>query len=301
MAQSNDLRDRFAASGSDLSVRLAHWRETLDLMRGDPLHVVFGMGLGSFPREFYLAQAVPLRLAAYRLDSEPGGKAFLSLAGGRAMYLDQRIAATAGRELLLRGQIRASRDRAALEVALCEKSFLASVRCDWASVPAATDWQRFEVRLKLPQAAYPPTGPGAPVSLSLHNVAFGTRIDVAQFSLLEGAAEQLANGAFEQGMDRWLMYSDVHLAWRALNTPVQIVFEQGLLGVLAWLALGLGLAARAVGSTDRSASAAAAAAAAVGFVVVAFFDTLLDSPRVALLVALAGMAPLAFLQRGRGL
>jgi VanZ family protein len=289
MAQSGDLRDRLSASGSDLAVRLAHWRETLDLMRGDRLHVVFGMGLGSFPREFYLAQAAPLKLAAYRLDREPGGKAFLSLVGGRAMYVDQRVAAAAGRELLLRGQVRASRERAALEVVLCEKSFLASVRCDWASVPAATDWQRFELRLKLPPVAQPRLGPGAPISLSMHNAAFGTRIDVAQLSLLDGAAEQLANGAFEQGLDRWLMHSDVHLAWRALNTPVQVFFEQGLLGAIAWLVLGIGALAVAA-RRARKPAATAAAAAAIGFMVVAGFDTLLDAPRIAVLLALLGCA-----------
>jgi VanZ family protein len=285
MIQSGDLRDRLVISGSDLAIRLAHWRDTLDLMRSDPLHVVLGMGLGSFPREFYLAQAVPLKLAAYRLDREPGGKAFLTLVGGRAMYLDQRVAAATGREVLLRGQIRASRERAALEVALCEKSFLASVRCDWASVPAATDWQRFEVRLKLPPSSHPPMGPGAPVSLSLHNPAFGTRIDVTELSLLDGAAEQLANGAFKQEMDRWLMYSDVHLAWRALNTPVQILFDQGLLGVLAWAALSFGIAAIKVRRTAEPVTAMCAAAV-LGLVAVACFDTLLDAPRIVALVAL---------------
>jgi len=95
----------------------------------------------------------------------------------------------------------------------------------------------------------------------------------------------LTNGAFEQGLDRWLMYSDIHLAWRALNTPVQVFFEQGLLGVMAWLALGIGVLAGAVG---RGRTPAAAAAAAVGFVIVACFDTLLDAPRIAVLLALVG-------------
>ncbi len=286
MAQSSYLRDRLTLTGTDFGVRLAHWRTTADLMRGNPLHVVFGMGLGSFPREYYLAHAATARIAAYRLGREPGdGRAYLSLLGGRGMYLDQRVEADRGEDLLLRGQVRSSPPGAELAVALCEKSFLASVGCDWAVVPAAAGWRPFEVRLRLPAAASRRIGPAAPVSLSLHNGGFGTRIDVTGLSLAGGSEERLANGSFGHGLDRWLMHSDAHLAWRAHSTWLQIAFEQGLLGFAAWLAVGLGVVFAAARRLDAHFQLAALAAAA-GFVVVGSFDTLLDAPRITLLVAL---------------
>jgi hypothetical protein len=284
MAQSTSLRDRLAASGSDFGVRLTHWRTTVDLMRRDPLHVLFGMGLGSFPREFYLAQAVTTRLGAYRLDREPStGRHYLSLAGGRGMYLDQRVQAEPGRSLQLSGQARASSEGAELAVALCEKSFLASVRCDWARVPAGLDWDGFQVMLQLPESQTGPMHRAAPVSLSLHNGLSGTRIDVSQLSLRDGADDLLANGAFERDLDLWLMHSDAHLAWRAHNTWLQVAFEQGLVGVLAWIALAaIGAGAIARGGTDS----AAAGAGLLAFAVVGMFDTLLDWERLSVLVVL---------------
>ncbi len=284
--QSAFLRDRLALTGSDLGVRVAHWRDTLDLMRGDASAMVLGMGLGSFPREFYLAQAVTLRLPAYRLDREPdGGRDFLALAGGAGMFVDQRVDVPAGREVLLRGELRASREPARLAVALCEKSFLTSVRCVTKTVPATHDWQTFAIPLALPAAAQGRFGLRAPVSLSLHSEAFGTRIDVTSLSLRDGPAELLGNGSFARAMDRWLMFSDVHLAWRALNTPVQVIFEQGLLGVLAWTAIGLAVLAATVRRRD-AAALAAALSAALGLAAVGLFDTLLDSPRLVVVCAL---------------
>jgi hypothetical protein len=285
MVQSTALRERMAGSESDLGVRIAHWRDTLGLMGGDPMHVAFGMGLGSFPREFYLARALPKKLPAYRLEREPeGGKTFLMLAGGGGMYLDQRVAAAPGRELRLRGLIRSAPDGAELAVALCEKSFLASVRCDWAQVPAGSGWATFDVVLKLPETPARRLGLRVPVSLSLSNSHYGTRIEITGLSLADGPAELLANGSFERGLDHWLMHSDVHLAWRALNTPVQIVFEQGGFGLLAWTVLALAVAVLLGRSSHEL--PAAAAAAAVAFVAVGCFDTLLDAPRLVVLAAL---------------
>jgi hypothetical protein len=181
--------------------------------------------------------------------------------------------------------VRSTRERAELAVGLCEKSFLASVRCNWARVPAGQDWQPFEVPLLLPKTQERRIGPDAPLSLSLHNGAGGTRIEVTQLSLLGGSMGFLDNGSFDRGLDRWLMYSDEHLAWRALNTWVQVAFEQGLVGIVAWMMLALAIVAAAV----RRAGAAplsASLAAAVAIVAVGCFDTLLDAPRMTELLAL---------------
>jgi hypothetical protein len=200
------------------------------------------------------------------------------------MYLDQRVAATAGRELRLRGLVRASRENAELAVALCEKSFLASVQCDWSRVVAATDWQPFDLALTLRAAEPARSGPAPPVSLSLHNGASGVRFEVTRLSLRDGSTELLANGAFDRGPDRWLMHSDFHLAWRAHSTPLQITFEQGMFGLLAWAALWL---SAAIAVVRRSGDLPAAAlAAAIAFFAVGCFDTLLDAPRLTVLAGL---------------
>ena len=292
-AQSTYLRGRLAMSNADLSVRAAHWKQTVDLMRSDALHVVLGMGLGSFPREFYLAQAWTQQLPGYRLEQDAGSlPRYLVLTGGRGMYMDQRVAASPGSELRLRGQVRSAQAGASLSVSLCEKSLLNSVGCDEVAVPVNPTWEPFEVRLAAPQRAKFRLTPTAPLSLSLHNGVFGSRVEVTQLSLLDGPADLLSNGSFEHGLDRWFVTSDVHLAWRVLNTPLQIAFEQGLLGVLAWLAMGAAAIAIVRRPSTVPGAAAAFAAAMVGLLVVGCFDSLLDSPRVILLIALVWAAGL---------
>jgi hypothetical protein len=292
-AQSTYLRGRLAMSNTDFSLRAAHWQETVDLMRSDALHVVLGMGLGSFPREFYLAQAWTQQLPGYRLEQDAGSTPrYLVLTGGRGMYMDQRVDARPGSELRLRGQIRSPQAGASLSISLCEKSLLNSVGCDEAAVPAGPTWQPFAVRLSSPQRAQIRLTPTAPLSLSLHNGSFGSRVEVTQLSLRDGQADLLSNGSFEHGLDRWFVASDVHLAWRVLNTPLQIAFEQGLLGVLAWLAMCVAAIAVVRRPSRLPGATAAFAAAIVGLLVVGCFDSLLDSPRVIVLIAVIWAAGL---------
>ena len=102
-AHLSQLGERLAASRSDLSVRVAHWKRTIELIRADPVHVFLGSGLGSFPREFYLAYAGTQQLPGYRLERDPGSVGnYMVLTGGHGMYVDQRVAARPGSELHLR-------------------------------------------------------------------------------------------------------------------------------------------------------------------------------------------------------
>jgi O-antigen ligase len=93
--------------------------------------------------------------------------------------------------------------------------------------------------------------------------------------------------------------SDVHLAWRVLNTPLQVAFEQGALGVLAWLAFGVAALAAVVRSVGSPGATAAFAAAVAGFLAVGLFDSLLDSPRMIVLLALVAAAGAQLGQRSQ--
>ena len=157
-----------------------------------------------------------------------------------------------------------------------------------AAVSAGPAWQPFDVQLSSPQRAGSRLKPMAPISLSLRNGTFGSRVDVTQLSLVDRQADLISNGSFEHGLDRWFAASDMHLAWKVKSTPLQIAFEQGALGVLAWLVLGVAAIAVVLRPSVSPGSTAAFAAAMIGFAVVGCFDTLFDSPRVILLIALIG-------------
>ena len=113
-------------------------------------------------------------------------------------------------------------------------------------------------------------------------------MEVTGLSLVDGQDELLGNGSFRHGLDRWFVTSDVHLAWRVLDTPLQVAFEQGALGILAWLALGVAAIAVVLQSSASPGTTAAFVAAMVGFLAVGCFDSLLDSPRIILLLGLIG-------------
>jgi hypothetical protein len=278
------LRDRLAGSRQDMSVRVEHWKETLRILDLTPAHVLLGRGLGRFPREFYLTDAVPEHLPGYSLGRDPVRGPFLVLTGGKGMYMDQRVDVPPGVSLRLTGVARSSTG-GQLGVSLCRKSMLNSIACSDHSVPVGIDWNPFELTLVAPTVA------GGRLllqasSLSLRNEAFGSRIEVTQLALLHDGSDILANGDFRQGLDRWFVSSDVHLAWRALNTPLQVLFEQGLLGWFAWAAM-LGWALVLVrGPTSSRATTVAFAASTAGLLVVGAFDTVLDSPRIVLLLGL---------------
>ena len=93
----------------------------------------------------------------------------------------------------------------------------------------------------------------------------------------------IANGDFAKGTDRWFFTSDrYHLPWHIKNLFLNVLFEQGMLGLLAFLAL-LGVFFQRIvwGSARLHPLAPAMAAGVAGFVVVGLFDSLLDVPRVA--------------------
>lgn len=285
------LAERLSISGSDLSFRVAHWRESLDLLPAGAAGKLLGTGLGSYPREFYVARGAAQRLGSYLvLPASGSDPARLVLAGGQGLYVDQRLESAPNVDATLSGRIRSTSGRATLGVSLCVKSLLNSLGCTQASVQAGPEWRAFEVRVA-PVAVVPGgAAPRPPVTLSLSHAEFGARIEVAELSLRAGAGELLRNGGFVRGMDGWFPTSDVHLAWRALNTPVQVAVEQGLLGLLAWAVLLFSIVRGALQPTVPAARAAAALGALSGLAVVALFDTVLDAPRIVMAIALVASA-----------
>jgi hypothetical protein len=127
------------------------------------------------------------------------------------------------------------------------------------------------------------------------SVASETRhpVDLRGVSLTDRSGrEWLANPDFRAGGARWFMTSDRnHLPWHAKNMGVHLVVEQGLLGLAAMLALGIGALAALVGPMRRHPLAPALTAALVGTWVVGSVDSVLDMPRVATwLLLLTAMA-----------
>ncbi|HZP89014.1 MAG TPA: O-antigen ligase family protein [Burkholderiales bacterium] len=284
--QSTYLGERMGALQGDWNVRVRLWKDALSVATFNFPTALFGMGLGSFPLTYYMTHAATEKLPAYRIEHDAGtDRNYLLLTGGRGLYMDQRVDVSRGSVLTFRADVRTTTPGAILEVLLCEKALLNSIKCDEQSIHPGLEWRTVEVRLRTPAADAPSALP-RPTALSLHNGRFGTRVEITRISLSDGAREHAGNGSFESGLDRWFFTSDEHAAWRVKNTPLQIVLEQGLLGCLAWLTLIVGTVIMMARSRGHSIVRGASVASLAAVLIVGMFDNILDAPRILLLLAL---------------
>jgi hypothetical protein len=174
-----------------------------------------------------------------------------------------------------------------VHVEICEKHLLYTAGCGIALVPvrgAPGEWQRVEA----PFDARAVTG-GAwyerrPAYFSLAVETSGRSLDLADLRLAgPDGRELLVNGDFARGMARWFFSSDrYHLPWHIKSLPLNVLYDQGAIGLALFALLVLAVLARlAFGSARAHPAAPFVAAAICGFLVVGAFDSLTDVPRVA--------------------
>ena len=174
-----------------------------------------------------------------------------------------------------------------VHVEICEKQLLYSGACVLGELPlkAGVDgWQ--SVTLPLPTGAIGGSHRllPRPVVFAIANGNPGAVLEVRSVRLIgPDGIDLLANGDFTDGTTRWFSSSDKwHLPWHIKNIALDVLFDQGVIGlVLFVLLVGGALLRTSVGRTFRHPDAPFVAAAIVGFLAVGAFDSLLDVPRVA--------------------
>jgi hypothetical protein len=117
----------------------------------------------------------------------------------------------------------------------------------------------------------------------------GARIELANLRLRGGnGADLLDNGDFSRGMARWYFSSDRHhMPWHTKGLGVHVLFEQGLVGAtLLSLMLLVALGRLSFGAARNHELAPPLLAALVGVMAVGLIDSLLDMPRVGLVIYL---------------
>ena len=275
-------QQRLARTVDDFAVRLAHWRDALALRDRGALTAILGAGLGRFPALHRERSREPARAATFELGQDATG-AFLRLRPGAQVYVEQIVDVAAGQRLELALSLRAGADPR-VGIALCEKWLLTSAQCariEPGPVRTIDGWQRRHWQLDTTGWAAARPGLARPVKLALFVVGDGD-VDIARVQLA-GADDRplIANGDFSRGMDHWYFAADLDPPWHIHSLPVQVLFDQGWLGVAAWAAvaaLALAAAARRAWHGDRV--AAGALAALVAFAVSGSVNSLIDAPRV---------------------
>jgi hypothetical protein len=242
------------------------------------------MGLGSYPRTVLMKDRVAASATfSYAHD---GTNVFVRLGSGRALYLDQRVPVEVEKDYTLSLDLRSLDPEAEVGVFVCEKSVQYSFRCNKLNFrlkAAGTNWEHHEVTFNSEQIGSGQPLMRRPVALSLANPQpNGGFVDVDNVRLLDRSGHDLIiNGDFSQGGARWFFSADDHLPWHIFNLWVQILFEQGWLGVLA-VATGvlMSLTRLAIGMWKGELLSTTLLAALCGFLLIGLTESLFDGPRV---------------------
>ena len=287
------MADRFSTSERDAAGRLQHWRDGIGLLR-TPADWLLGEGAGRFPQEYMFNGSDREFPGNSRIASQNGDR-HLVLYGprhevgfGEMFRVAQRVSAAPGAQYSIILDARAAK-AALLHFELCERHLLYVERCAAAAVAIPASGEIWGRQVVLLDGAKLGGGPWYAPRLVFFAVAAespGSRIEIDYLSLIgPDGRELLTNGNFAQEMAGWFTTSDrFHLPWHIKNLALNVLFDQGAVGLLLFVMLTGGALFRLVAGAARGHPIAPFLAAALaGFLLVGLFDSLLDVPRLAFL------------------
>jgi hypothetical protein len=295
-ASSGFMRARLNEAATDLLVRQSNWRHFWAVRDSGPLGVIFGQGLGTYPR-IMLARGIEDAPGDFRLEDGDGTR-YLTIIARTPLYIGQKIPLSLSSHLRLTLRWRAATPNALLGVLICEKLLLYSDNCRGQDVRAVNPGTWETASIDIPLAGLGETNVlgifRRPVEFSVFGSVPGTAIAVRDLSLVDDFGwEVLANRDFRQGMDRWIFTDDRHTAWRMFNLYLMLLFETGLLGLVSFAALsGLAIGGGASALRRGNVMGAAIIGSITSFLVSGVFDNVMEAPRLAtvfLLVCAAGL------------
>lgn len=274
-------QSRLAQSGRDAGVRMAHWQNALAIRDDGWRSELFGMGLGRYPVTHFYRSQESARSASFSYFQREGQRG-LSLGAGTPVYVEQKVQVRHDVAYQVQVMARSVSGAAGLNVLLCERTFFDSFGCTSASFKLTDTWSDYQDRLTLSW----PGGWGRPVTLSLENFAPGSVTEIRSISLRDPAGrDAISNGDFSQGADRWFFSTFDHLGWHIKNLWVALLFEQGWMGLLAFILLSGYALTQITQHFLRSGNLVSLSVLAglVGFLTVGVVDSLFDAPRLSLL------------------
>lgn len=287
-------KSRLALAPSDFSIRLAHWRDTLEMMDPGWLTTTFGMGLGRFPETYFYRNSTGTIPATYRYSVE-NGNAYLSLGTGDPIYLEQIVAVNPHTYYRLSLDLRSKSSPGGLNVMICERTYIESRDCKASSIKQSEvqeGWTHYEFSVDSGSLREGPWFARRTVKLILENTGHGAEdVDNVQLTGTNGR-ELILNGDFSKGNEHWFFSAFNHWPWHIENMWVQVFFEQGWVGALLFLLLvSYSLATLLKATRQGHVVYVVLLASLGGFLSVGLFGSPLEAPRIALLFYLTLLLP----------
>ena len=318
------MSGRVSASDGDRQDRLHHWQTALAMVDGDEARWL-GIGLGRFLDRYAVTASVGQRPGDLRLVEKDGPPVMNMATGthlqdwGTVLRLSQRITRPPDGPVTVRLLVRGA-PGTTVHAEICVKHLLYDAGCRFgkAALPkadtapdaeastaqgaAAADpgrWQTLTFELQdSPLPADPWYMPRVTVfSLASENALRG--LAVRELSVVDSrGVELITNGRFQQAGAQWFFSSDRnHMPWHAKSLAVHLLVEQGWLGLASLVLLTVTALAVSIGRVRRLPLAPALAAALAGAWAVGLIDSLIDMPRIAMLLLL--LTTIAIAQRPR--
>jgi hypothetical protein len=291
------VAERFATSGNDFGHRWRHWRQALAMMNDDAATVMLGMGLGTFPATYYWRNHQGELPPSYRYLDRDGNRYLRLSAGeypagyGEMLRLLQTVKIAPESSYLLGFDVSNSGPPVMLHLNLCERQLLYPRNCrpiPLRQIPTGQHWQHYQFALQSGVLG----ATSAPVTLEISAEGQRAVADIDNLSLRNTSDnhELLRNGNFSEANSYWFFSSDrYHLPWHIKNLVLNLYFEMGWPGLLAYATLlfsTIGALLRRGLHERGGCEAAAWLAALIAFQIVGLFDSLLDVPRITLLFML---------------
>ena len=282
----NFLDQRLGQVAGDLESRWAHWQLAFGLRERGWWADAFGVGMGSFPRAYAVGNPEGRMPANFAFETGPGVP-MLRLGTGDSLYINQRI------DLQRRGMHTLTVDARAdtssrLSLYVCEKPVRHSFTCRTGTVEIPAQAANGGLQTWRFDASNLQSGPWfarRQLVFSFTNRTPGSVIELHRLSLASPAGtEILRNGDFSQGARHWYFTTDHLWPWRTENQWLEIWFDQGWAGLLAFLALTwLGGWALLKGALRGRFEDACILASIAGVLTVGLLGTVFWSPRISLL------------------
>jgi len=240
------LGQRFAHAKEDALTRLHYWRYDLSLRDRTLLADIAGMGVGSFPAIHQERSLQEPRATRYRYVSDSSGH-YLTFWTDLNLYMAQLVEARPNNHYQFIARIRTAESHSQLTVMWCELWMLTPGNCTtdvFPLPPLPGSWQTLSRPIQTKDV-----GSGGqhfaglffkrPTKLTFFiSGAPASGVDVGEISLKDADGHELVrNGDFAKGADEWFWSEDGHWQWHTANLAVNILFDQGWLGLLAFGAL----------------------------------------------------------------
>ena len=273
---------RMSQVRGDFGQRMTHWSLAMSLRDRGWVEQALGAGPGAFPARYRLAQPGGVLPANYGLAADGLGGYVLRIGTGDSLFINQRLRGIEPGAYRLEVEARADVP-SRLEVFVCEKPIRHSYGCHQTALAVETHDSTllWSTNLSLGEGDGPLR---RGVVLSLRNGRTGSVIDVASIRLTDATGgEHVHNGDFSAGVTHWYFTTDHLDPWRVENQYLEVLFDQGWAGLIAFgLLLIAGCGSLALGALRGRFSDAVALASLGGVLAVGVFSTVFWSPRIML-------------------